>query len=221
MNLLLVATDVNLAGVVRSCMVRSGGIVDWVVSGDDAAPALRNGAYSCAVIALGGGEGEDERVLQHMRQGGFDLPVLIITVGQYVEERIRLLDLGADDLLVKPVHLEELMAHLRALLRRCGGTGRHEGALQHGALRVVPASRTVTYKGVYVLLTDKEFELLEMLLRGKGRVFSRRRLEEALHGEAANIASNRVEVHIHHLRRKLGSEVIRTVRGVGYAMGAG
>src|SRR6476620_4097812 len=120
-------------------MGRSGGTVDWVVSGD------------------------------------------IITVGHRIDERIRLLDLGADDLLVKPVQLEELMAGLRALLRRCSGNGRHAGALQHGALCVVPARRTVTHNGDFIPLTYKKFGLLEMLLRGKGRVLSRRHLEEALH----------------------------------------
>ena len=220
MNLLLIATDVQLARVVRSSMGRGGGSVHWVVSGDEAEPALRAGAYNCVVIEVGDREGDVEEILRRLRLSGFDFAGADHHGRPSSRGSIRLLDLGADDLLVKPVHFDELMARLRALLRRSAGDGRFEAALLRGTLRLVPASRTVSRNGAFVPLTQKEFWLLETLLRGKGRVLTRRGLEEALRGEHRDIASNPIEVHVHHLRRKLGSGVIKTVRGVGYTMGA-
>jgi len=174
------------------------------------------------VLELGAqnGGGEGEAMLRRLRASGIDLPVLIITEGYEVDDRIRLFDLGADDLLVKPVHVGELSARLRALLRRCRRQVGQAAELLHGDLRVVPASRTVSRNGSFVPLTNKEFWVLETLLRSKGRVLTRQCLEEALHGRDGEIASNPLEVLIHHLRRKLGSELIRTVRGVGYTLGA-
>jgi DNA-binding response OmpR family regulator len=217
MKLLLVATDVRLAALVRAGMGRGGSTGHWVVSGDEAAAALQQDVYNCAVFALGEPAGRAGEVLLQLRRINDELPVLVVTVSSNVDERIALLDLGADGLLVKPVHLDELMAHLRALLRRCIGKSRYEPTLLHGSLLVVPAARTVTHNGSFVALTPKEFELLEALLRSKGQVLSRRRLEQAMQG--AHAAGNPVEVHIHHLRRKLGRGIIRTVRGAGYTIG--
>jgi DNA-binding response OmpR family regulator len=222
MKILLIADDARLAGVVRSWMGLIGASMDWAVVGSEGEAALRSGEYNCVVLELGAqnGGGEGEAMLRRLRASGIDLPVLIITEGYEVDDRIRLFDLGADDLLVKPVHVGELSARLRALLRRCRRQVGQAAELLHGDLRVVPASRTVSRNGSFVPLTNKEFRVLETLLRSKGRVLTRQRLEEALHGRDGEIASNPLEVHIHHLRRKLGSELIRTVRGVGYTLGA-
>jgi DNA-binding response OmpR family regulator len=222
MKILLIADDARLAGVVRSWMGLIGASMDWAVVGSEGEAALRSGEYNCVVLELGAqnGGGEGEAMLRRLRASGIDLPVLIITEGYEVDDRIRLFDLGADDLLVKPVHVGELSARLRALLRRCRRQVGQAAELLHGDLRVVPASRTVSRNGSFVPLTNKEFWVLETLLRSKGRVLTRQCLEEALHGRDGEIASNPLEVHIHHLRRKLGSELIRTVRGVGYTLGA-
>jgi DNA-binding response OmpR family regulator len=146
------------------------------------------------------------------------VPVIVITAREQVHDRVRLLDLGADDFLVKPVHLDELAARLRAVQRRKVAQPGHEGTLRHGALSLVPASRTVSLDGSYILLTNREFWLLEALLRHKGNVVTRVQLLEALYGWSDEIVGNAVDVHVHNLRRKLGPGLIRTVRGVGYTL---
>jgi DNA-binding response OmpR family regulator len=142
------------------------------------------------------------------------VPVLVLTARDQVADKIRGLDLGADDYVIKPFDLDELAARLRALVRR--SQGRADASLRHGDLVVDPAGRTVKLKGEPVTLTGKEFDLLCMLLDAAGRVLTRRVLEEQLYAWGEAVESNALEVHIHHLRRKLGSELIRTVRGVGY-----
>jgi two-component system OmpR family response regulator/two-component system response regulator QseB len=161
-----------------------------------------------------------DEVVRRVRQSGCRHPVVAIAATEQVQTRVRLLDRGADDVLAKPVHVGELAARLRALLRRSGVLAAEDPELRHGQLRMMLASRTVLDNGGVVPLTNKEFALLEALLRGKGQVLSREKLEQALHGQWKDNGSNPLEVHIHHLRRKLGGQLIRTVRRVGYTLGS-
>lgn len=194
----------------------------WVISMLDAELALRSDRYDCVLLDIGAADSQGEELLRRMRRSSHELPLIVVTGDRYVDHRIRLLDLGADDLLIKPVHPGELLARARAIVRCCSGRSREDAALEHGSLRAVPASRTVSRHGCFVSVTPKEYWVLEALMRGEGRVLSRRRLEDVLHGrngDEREIASNPLEVHIHNLRRKFGSDLIQTVRGVGYRLG--
>ena len=220
MKLLLVEDDARLAQAMRAWMGHSGIEVDWLTHGREVEPALRRGGYDGMVLDLGLPDADGESLLAGVRAAGYELPVIVMTAREQVQDRVRLLDLGADDFLVKPVHLDELAARLRAVRRRQGaGAGRDE-TLRHGPLVLVPASRTVSVDGQYVPLTQREFFLLEALLRAGGRALTREDLVEALYGDGDEIVGNAVDVHVHHLRRKLGSGLIKTVRGVGYTLGA-
>ncbi|MDE2161040.1 MAG: winged helix-turn-helix domain-containing protein, partial [Burkholderiales bacterium] len=159
---------------------------------------------------------DGEAALRSLRSAGFDLPVGVVTAREQVPARIRLLDLGADDFLVKPVHLDELAARLRAVRRRQGGGA--DIVLRHGRLALAPASRTVSLDGRYIALTNREFWLLETLMAHRSGVVTREALVEALQGWNEDIVGNTLDVHIHNLRRKLGRGLIRTVRGVGYTL---
>ncbi len=219
MKLLLVEDDPRLAQAVRAWMGHGGIAVDWITAGREVEPALKAGHYDWVVLDLGLPDTDGERVLAGLRAAGFQLPVVVMTAREQVADRVRLLDMGADDFLVKPVHLDELAARLRMLQRRHGAPRPADEALRHGPLCLVPASRTVSVDGQYVPLTNREFWLLEALLRHKGRVVSREQLLEGLDGGSDEPVGNTVDVHVHHLRRKLGSGLIRTVRGVGYTLG--
>ncbi len=218
MRLLLVEDDARLAGAVRAWLGHSGIDADWIAAGREAAAALRRHAYDWIVLDLGLPDIGGEEVLQQLRAGGCELPVIVITAREQVRDRVRLLDLGADDFLVKPVHLDELAARLRAVQRRRGSAGAADTALRHGGLCLVPASGTVSVNGQFVPLTKREFWLLEALLRRPGEALTRAQLQEALYGETEEIVGNAVDVHIHHLRRKLGPGWIQTVRGAGYRL---
>jgi DNA-binding response OmpR family regulator len=152
--------------------------------------------------------------LTALRRTGNPVPVLILTARDAVTDRVRGLDSGADDYLVKPFALEELAARIRALLRR--QSGRADPLITHGDLSLNPATHQVTWRGQDIALSSREFVVLQALLERPGAVLSRTQLEEQLYGWEEGVASNAVEVHIHHLRRKLGPELIRNVRGVGY-----
>ncbi len=214
MRILLVEDDRLLGDGVRTGLTASGFAVDWVRDGEAALAALAAESFAAIVLDLGLPRRDGLSVLSALRAAGNPVPVLVLTARDQVADKVRCLDLGADDYVVKPFDLDELAARLRALVRRANG--RADACLRHGALVVDPAARSVTVNGAPVVLTGREFDLLRMLLDAAGRVLSRRVLEEQLYAWGEAVGSNALEVHIHHLRRKLGSELIRTVRGVGY-----
>ncbi|HZP92504.1 MAG TPA: response regulator transcription factor [Burkholderiales bacterium] len=214
MRLLLVEDDPMIGESVRLGLRQDGFAVDWVQDGKAAETALAAQPYDLALLDLGlpGKSGLD--LLAAMRRAGNGVPVLILTARDGVADRVRGLDGGADDYLVKPFDLNELAARVRALLRRRGG--RAEPVIRHGALTLDPVSHEASRAGRSQRLSQREFALLEALLARPGAVLSRAALEERLYGWGEEVESNSVEVHIHNLRRKLGADVIRNVRGVGY-----
>lgn len=214
MRLLLVEDDPLLGDGVRVGLQQSGFVVDWVKDGQAAKLALQAGAYALVVLDLGLPRLSGTDLLKWLRGSGNDTPVLILTARDTVADRVNGLDAGADDYLIKPFDLDELGARIRALLRRAGG--RAAPLIVHGQLEIDPATRQVTLAGKPVELSPREYAILLALLEGAGRALSREQLEQSLYGWGDEVESNAVEVHIHHLRKKLGAELIRTLRGVGY-----
>jgi two-component system OmpR family response regulator/two-component system response regulator QseB len=216
MRILLAEDDLLLGDGLRAGLRQLGFHVDWVRDGNAAERELRAEPYAAAVLDLGlpGKDGLD--VLASVRRSGVTLPVLVLTARDAVPERIRGLDLGADDYVLKPVDLHELAARLRALVRRAHGQPQETLRVQDLALD--PAARQVSRAGEPVALSVREFDLLQVLMLNAGRVLSREQLEQQLYSWGREVESNAVEVHIHHLRRKLGNAAIQTVRGVGYLL---
>lgn len=214
MRLLLVEDDPMIGASVQNGLRQEGYTVDWVRDGSAAELALANGVYALVLLDLGLPRKTGLELLAGMRRKGLDVPVLVITARDSVVDRVKGLDAGADDYLVKPFDLDELSARVRALLRR--KSGRASPVIEHGALSLNPATHEVTLKGVPVALSGREFALLHALLEKPGVPLSRTQIEERLYGWDEEIESNAVEVYIHSLRRKLGTEWIRNVRGVGY-----
>ncbi len=214
MRLLLVEDDNLLGDGLYVGLKQADYTVDWVTDGEAANHALINEEFDLIVLDLGLPIVSGIEVLQALRKRNDTTPVLILTAMDSVENRILGLDSGADDYLVKPFDLEELCARLRALARRYAG--RSDPILTHGTLELNPAAHTVTKDGKSISLSSREFVLLLYLMENVGRVSSRTRLEETLYGWDGEIESNSLEVFIHHLRKKIGNETIKTVRGVGY-----
>jgi len=214
MRLLLVEDDRLLGDGIRAGLMQAGFAVDWVQDGRAGEIALAGEPYDAVVLDLGLPKRSGMEVLKGLRAARNAVPVLILTARDAVPDRIAGLDAGADDYLVKPFDLGELQARLRALLRR----GKSEGdpLLRHGDLTLDPAARSVSWMDNPVELSAREFAVLHALLLNTGRVLSKAQLEEKLYGWGEEIESNAVEVFVHHLRRKLTPELIRTVRGVGY-----
>ena len=214
MRILLVEDDKLLGDGIRAGLMQGGFAVDWAKDGREAELALAGESYEAVVLDLGLPRLSGMEVLRRAREAKNPVPILILTARDTVGDRVAGLDAGADDYLVKPFDLSELRARLRALVRRA--RNQVEPVLSHGALRLDPAGRSVTFEGRAVELSAREFAILQALLLNAGRVLSKAQLEEKLYGWGEEIESNAVEVFVHHLRRKLAPDLIRTVRGVGY-----
>ncbi len=214
MRVLLVEDDELLGSGVCAGLEQYGYRVDWLRDGRLAAAALRDEEPDLLVLDLGLPGMDGLQVLDQLRRRGSTLPVLALTARDTVEDRIVGLDHGADDYLVKPFDLGELAARLRAILRR--RSGRATPLLRHGDLVFDPASRSVSLGGEQIPLPARAVAILEALLERPGIPLSRERLETILYGWGEGVESNAVEVHIHHLRKKLGKDRIRTIRGLGY-----
>jgi len=214
MRILIVEDDSLLGDGIRVGLTQSSYTVDWVEDGEAAETALLTNEYELIVLDLGLPKISGLDVLKNIRASGNDIPVIILTAQDGVEDRIKGLDSGADDYLTKPFDLEELTARLRALLRRRGG--RSTPIIEHSNITLDPASHTVKKEGECVDISPREFTILQLLLENQNKVMSRNRLEEGLYAWNDEVESNTVEVHIHHIRKKLGAKLIRTIRGVGY-----
>lgn len=218
MRLLLLEDDTLLGNGIQIGLQQAQYTVDWLQDGKTGSHALQCEQYDGLILDLGLPQQDGLSVLKQLRTQHNDLPVLILTARDTVEDRVRGLDHGADDYLVKPFDLQELLARLRALLRR--SKGRANPLIEYADLILDPQGLTLSQAGRAIELAPKEFVILQTLLENKGRILSRSQLEESLYSWEEGIESNALEVHIHHLRKKLGKGLIRTVRGVGYTIPA-
>jgi len=216
MRLLLVEDDPHLGDGLMVGLRQQGYAVDWVKDGVAAELALASEPFDLVVLDLGLPRRSGLEVLRKLRAQGKATPVLILTARDATADKVAGLDAGADDYVVKPVDLDELAARVRALTRRAAG--RAQPVLRHGELELDPAAHRVTLAGQPLELSPREFALLAILLENAGRVLTRSQLEASLYGWHDEPESNVLEVHIHHLRRKLGTDLIKTLRGIGYTI---
>ena len=216
MRILLVEDDPLLGDGLQVGLRQNGFEVDWTKDGLAARLALTTESYAAVVLDLGLPRLDGLALLRGLRASGNKVPMLILTARDALEDRVKGLDSGADDYVVKPIDLPELAARLRALVRRSKGEA--APTLSVGDLELELAARTVSFRGITVDLQPREFTLLQEFMLNAGRVLSREQLQDRLYTWGEEVESNAVEVHVHHLRRKLAPEVIRTVRGVGYLM---
>lgn len=215
MRVLLVEDDPLLADGITIALEREGYVVDGFERGGAALAALEAEAFTVVVLDLGLPDMDGMQVL-HMARQRADVPILILTARDAVEERVRGLDAGADDYVLKPFDLQELLARLRVVVRRA--EGRASQCLALGALCIDEACHTVRWHDRDVKLSRREYALLLELAHHPDKVLSRPRLESLLYGWGEEVESNAVEVHVHHLRRKLVKELVVTVRGIGYRL---
>lgn len=217
MRILIAEDDESLGAGIEAGLKMVGYAVDWVKDGRDALLAMTTQEYAACVLDLSLPRMNGISVLQTLRSQGNNTPVMILTARDTRESKIEGLDAGADDYLTKPFDLSELQARMRALLRRSAGTG--SSLLAFKGLTLDPAARRVTLDGVHITLSAREYALLYDLISHQNHIRSRADLEQSLYGWGDEVESNAVEVHIHYLRKKLGGDFIKTVRGMGYVMG--
>lgn len=216
MRLLLIEDDTSLAQGIRTALKPEGYTVDWLADGRQALQAIQNEVFDLLLLDLGLPGLDGLSLLKKIRAEGKALPVLILTARDAVADRIAGLDAGADDYLIKPFDITELKARVRALLRR--SAGRAQTVLQLGELELNPLSQQVVFKQQPVTLSRREFALLYELMNQPDHVFTRDHLQQLLYGWEEDVESNALEVHIHHLRKKLFPSLIRTLRGIGYVL---
>ena len=214
MRLLLVEDDETVGKYTRQGLSSAGFAVDWIRDGRGVENALPDGGYGAVLLDLGLPGRDGMTVLARIREAGLDIPVLILTARDAVSDRVAGLNAGADDYMLKPFDIKELVARTNALIRR--HSGRLTAQRVVGALTVDSERKTVHLRGEPVTVSAREFAVLEALVRRPGTVLSRQALEEAVYGWRHDVASNAVEVFLHHLRRKLGPGIIENIRGVGY-----
>ena len=214
MRLLLVEDDELLGDAVKTGLTQFGYIVDWLKDGDSARAALKSESFELIILDLGLPKLSGLALLQHARQDGNTTPVIILTARESVEDRVKGLDSGADDYLVKPFDLNELSARIRALVRR--SQGRADSVLQYRNITLDPAAHSVLVDDILINVPRREFALLQKLLENSGQVLSREQLMQSIYGWEEDVDSTALEGHIHNLRKQLNANFIRTIRGVGY-----
>jgi two-component system response regulator QseB len=216
MRILLVEDDPMIATGLLTALRQEGHAVDWMGDGVRAAAALQTERFDLVLLDLGLPERDGLEVLRAMRRRGDDTPVIIVTARDEVRDRVAGLDAGADDYIVKPFDLDEVSARMRSVARRRAGRG--DPCIEHCGIRLNTVTHAVEHNGAAVLLSAHEYAVLEALLQRPGAVLSRAQLEDRVYGWGDQVESNAIEVYIHALRRKLGSDSIRTLRGVGYTI---
>ncbi len=214
MRVLLIEDDRMIGTAIQLALKDAAYAVDWVTDGETAVHAVENESYELALLDLGLPKADGREVLRRLRTLGRRLPVIIVTARDGVDDRIDGLDLGADDYLVKPFEIRELLARMRAVLRREGSGS--PPLLSNGKLSLDPATREASFLDQTALLTAREFALLQALLARPGTVLSRSELERQIYGWNEEVESNAIEFLIHTIRKKLGATAIRNVRGVGW-----
>lgn len=219
MRLLLVEDDAMIGESLQKALRPGGFIVNWAKDGETADLSLMNETYDLVILDIGLPGKSGLELLKHLRKNGNDVPVLMLTARDTLSDKITGLDSGADDYLLKPFALEELEARIRSLLRRrIGQSGNEDGLLRHGTLTLNPKTHEAFLGPHRVMLSAKEFLLMETLLKTPHGILSKTQLEESLYGWNEEIASNAVEVHIHQIRKKLGAGIIKNIRNVGYTL---
>jgi DNA-binding response OmpR family regulator len=213
-RILLVEDDLMLGESLQEVLMVHGALVDWHKDGERVRQTLQQQQHDVLILDVGLPRLSGFEVLSRLRESGYDVPVLMLTARDQLQDRVMGLDLGADDYVLKPFDLAELLARLRAVVRR--RQGRAQPKIQVGEVSLDPMSHQVTYQSQLVALSRQEFRLLQLLMEHTDQVMTRDRLESALLDADSEVESNTLEVHIHHLRKKLYPQFIRTLRGVGY-----